>query len=135
MPQAFRALRKQADNYGDDMSELTSLNCAANNDRTGDRDMARQEFKDEADVTKILARFGVGTPQRQTIYEEVDYTLDLQNALEAARAAETAWRRMPNNFREKFNSPTAMINAVATGKLVIDLSPKEDKGETPENPQ
>lgn len=90
---------------------------------------ARQEFKDEADVNKILQRFGVTAPQRQVIYESVDYDLDLQTAHIAIDQAKEMHQKLPRDLREKYPTWQAILNAIHNGSLKIDLDQAEANAE------
>lgn len=83
------------------------------------KDMARQEFKDEADINYMLSRFGVTQPRGTPTYGTTDDTLDLQQALTSVREARAAYGDLPLNLREKFTSMEAMLNAIENGSLVI----------------
>lgn len=121
-----RAIRTQADGKGDLWSRATRIDCS------GDRDVARQEFKDEADINKLLSRYGVGPmPQRQTTYMEVDYSLDLQTALTAVDAAAAAHRDLPQTLRDRYPNWPSLLNALDRGELRIDLS---NRGTPPSQP-
>jgi len=60
-------------------SEKDIIICTEEEDRT------RQEFKDEADVNKLLSRYGVNVPQVRPVYGEVDTDMDLQRAYMVAQ--------------------------------------------------
>lgn len=119
-----RAIRTQADDLGDEYSELTSV------DFTDSRDMARQEFKADADINLLLARYGVGTPQRLPVFGEVDFTLDLQKAFEAIGEAKLMHARLPENLRAKYRDWASLLNALDSGALQLDLTPVGEKPET-----
>lgn len=98
------------------------------------RDVARQEFKEEADVNQILARYGVNAPQRQAVFGETDFTLDLQQAFGAIDAAKSAHHKLPPNLKEKYPTWQSVLNAIESGQLRIDLRSEEtvSKSDTPE---
>lgn len=123
------AIRTQADaGAGNDVES----NAAAI-DFTGTEDMARQEFKLEADINVLLQRFGVQTPQRRVTFGEVDFGLDLQQALSAVDQATTAHRNLPQALRAEFPTWQSVLNALVTGALKIRLA--EHKAANPgENP-
>lgn len=82
-------------------------------------DRTRQEFKDEADITKILHRYGV--PQRTNPqYGDYDYTLDLQGAMEALTEANQAVERLPEALKGKYGSLQALQDGILTGEFQKD---------------
>lgn len=91
-------------------------------DSEDNKDMARQEFKNEADINYMLSRFGVTSVRGAPTYGEWNDAIDLQNSLEAVRDARTAYRRLPIELRDKFRSMEELIEAVENGSLKI----KED---------
>lgn len=93
-------------------------------------DMAKQEFKDEADINYMLSRFGITQPRGAPAYGEWDDAIDLQTAIESVRFANEAYRELPWALRQKFGSMTDLIRAVDNGSLVIkDKDPEEPKPE------
>lgn len=120
-----KAERTQADDRQEAYSAAGALDCSK------DRDMARQEFKDEADINKLLARFGVGgAPPPQQLkgtFTETDFGLDLQNALAAVDNAKSVWSRLPQNLKTKYPSWRRMLNAATTGDLGADLKKLQDE--------
>lgn len=88
---------------------------------------ARQEYKNDADVNRILARHGVGpVPQHQTFYSEIDFDLDLQGAITATQAAQEAYSRMPMTLRKKYPTYLDVLNGIKSGQFRIDLSVAND---------
>lgn len=80
-------------------------------------DRARQEMKADTDVNTILSRFGIGSLQHQVSFGEVDFTLDLQQALAAVRSAETAYNALPEHVRAKYPDWLRVINAINNREL------------------
>lgn len=102
----------------DELQEAYSNEAAI--DFTGTPDKARQEYKDEADINVLLGRFGVHAPQKQMVFgQEVDYNLDLQQALTAIADAKTAHRELPENLRERYPTWQSLLNALETGALTM----------------
>lgn len=97
----------------------------------------RQEFKNEADTNWLLKRFGVTVPQRQGAWgREVDYNIDLQQALASITDAKAAYRNLPENLKERYPTWQTLINAVENGQLTIDnTAPPPDIEATPTEPQ
>lgn len=115
------AERAQTDGKQDYYSELSGLDCSA------DTDLTRQEYKDDADINKLLARYGVGIPQRRMVFGgEVDYTLDLQQAHEATFAAQRAWQMLPDHLKDEMPTWQAMLSKLATGEAFNFEPPKEE---------
>lgn len=112
----MRAIRKQGDDLGDTYSALTSITEMG-------QDMARQEFKNEADVNVILSRFGAFAPQRFVEYgRAVDYGLDLQTALEAVAAARRAHGQLDQELRDKFPTWQSLLNALDSGEFKLEAN-------------
>lgn len=84
-----------------------------------DPHMARQEFKDEADINYMLSRFGVTPPRHAPVYGEWDDNIDLQTAIESVRQTRAGYRRLPKELRDKFPSMEDFLTAVDNGSLVI----------------
>lgn len=83
------------------------------------KDTARQEFKNEADINYMLNRFGI-TPERGApTYGEWDDSIDLQSALQAVAEARTGYATLPEELRNKFKSMEALLTALQEGSLVI----------------
>lgn len=111
--------RTQADDRGDEYSDLTvQLN--------DDRMITRQEFKDEADINIILKRFGVQSGPMGT-YGEVDYTIDLQQALAAIASANQAHFNVPPELQGKYRTWRDVLNAAETGEYRRDLDALRDQ--------
>lgn len=91
-------------------------------------DLARQEFKDEADINYMLSKFGVTQPRNAPTYGEWDDSIDLQQALEATREARRGFNNLPKELRDKFNTLEDFMRAVDNGSLVIRA--EEDKPPT-----
>lgn len=83
------------------------------------RDTARQEFKQEADINYLLSRFGITQPRGAPTYGIWDDTIDLQQALQAVRDARAGYNELPANLRAKFTSMEELLRAVENGSLVL----------------
>lgn len=99
-------------------------------------DTARQEFKKEADVNVLLQRFGVHAPQRPgQMGQQIDYNIDLQTALTSIAAAKEAFRSLPDNLKNKYQTWQALLTALDRGQLVINLAePLDTETENSEVP-
>lgn len=109
------AIRTQVDGLDEEYSLHTGIDC-------GNReDMARQEFKDDTDVNKILGRYGVNADMRPLQFGNVNYDLDLQQALEAIIAANEAMASLPDTLRERYPSWESLSKGLRDGTLKRDL--------------
>lgn len=118
------AIRTQSDELQDIVSAETTLDAS---DRPENRDMARQEFKADADINTLLMRFGVMPPQKEVYFGDVDYSIDLQQALSAVKQARDAWRRMPAEVKADFPTWQSLLNGLELG--TIQLRPESEKPE------
>lgn len=108
------AERTQTDGLGDEYSFETGLDCS------NSKDMARHEQTGEADINKLLARFGIGIPQRQVVYGSMDFDLDLQQAYRAIETVKAAWDQMPDAITKKYTDWTQLAVALNSGELKFD---------------
>lgn len=100
-----------------------SLRTASVYTREGNKDMARQEFKDESDINVMLSRFGVQDQQRTAIkFGEADYTIDLQQALHSVHDARRAYQRMDPQIHELYPSFEKFLRGMDSGSLAKDLT-------------
>lgn len=101
------------------------------------KDHARQEFKEEADINHMLNRFGI-TPERGApTYGVWDDSINLQSAMDSVREAREGYRTLPEELRQKFPSMEAMLAAIDNGSLVLDSkeAPSEPPAPAPEAPK
>lgn len=96
------------------------------------RDTARQEFAQEADINYMLSRFGITQPRGTPTYGEWDDTIDLQAALQSVSDAREAYKTLPENLRAKFTRMEDLLTALENGSLIIK---NEDEPKAPEPPQ
>lgn len=121
------AKRTQVDDLGDEYSLETALSTSEL------PDLARQEYKDESDINKLLYRYGVGlvAGQRQPQWgQEVDYDLDLQTALTAVADAKRAHAGLPDNLKARYATWRELLNALESGQL--EMKAEEPIPEAPE---
>lgn len=109
-------IRKQTDDLQEQYSQMTAIDCSDLPDLT------RQEFRDETDVNKILARYGVNAPMRQPEYSEVDYSMDLQQSLQAIKEAEDAVSKLPPSLRVKYFTWERLLDGAYNGEFKTDLA-------------
>lgn len=113
------------DNVTLDASDGALIEYPDIGDMQENKDMARQEFAQEADINYMLSKFKI-TPERGApTYGEWDDTIDLQTAITSAREAQAAYRRVPKELRDKFNSMEELLTAVENGSLQIREVPDE----------
>lgn len=93
-----------------------SIDCS---DSPTNKDTARQEFKQEADINYMLSRFGITQPRGTPTYGITDDTLDLQQAIDSVTEAREGYNRLPQELRHKFPSMEAMLAAIENGSLEI----------------
>lgn len=97
-----------------------TVDASDNTDEGGtNKDMARQEFAQEADINYMLSRFGITPPRGAPVYGEWDDTIDLQIALESVREAKAGFRNLPKDLQDKFGTMEEFLRAVDNGSLVI----------------
>lgn len=110
------ALRTQVDDLAEIYSLETNIDCS------NLPDLTRQEFKDETDVNKTIARFrGGDQPMRQVQYGEMDYDMDLQQSLAAINAAQAAARKLPKPLRDKYYQWETLMGGMRSGEFKKDL--------------
>lgn len=114
------SLRSQADDLFDIYSLEHSLDCAIE----GNVDVARQELKDETDINLMLKKFGVFAPSRSVAQWgiEIDYNMDLQQALEAVTAAKRAWGQMTPELKAAYPTWQSLLNGLDSGEFKLDLN-------------
>lgn len=91
------------------------------------KDTARQEFKNEADINYMLSRFNVTSPRGTPTYGTWDDSITLQSALDSVREARAGYTTLPDELRKKFPTMEAMLVAVDNGSLVIRTKEEEPK--------
>ena len=106
---------------------------ASNDDATGNKDMARQEFKDESDLHYMLQRFGIVQPRGAPTYGTWDDTIDLQTAINNTREAQAAFRQLPQDLQQQVGTLENLLNAVESGALEIknEAAPSEPAAPPP----
>lgn len=107
-------LRQQLDDH-DAITAQCGLSCPPEEMKT------RQEFRDEADINTIVARFYPFAPpqSRPVTFGEQDMSLDLHSAILAVQTAREAYADVPPKLREAFPTYADFVQAVADGRLVI----------------
>lgn len=113
----FRPMRTQDDGLGDMVSLATATTPVGDS-------LTRQEFKDDADVNLLLKKYGVDTPVRafqQAQFTEVDYNVDLQQALAAVNEAKRVTGAVPEELRDKYPTWKHVLDGVESGQYGKDL--------------
>lgn len=107
-----KAERTQIDGKQDAYSAATAL------DTSDLPDLTRQEFREEADVNHLLARYGIGgLPQRTPRWgEEIDFDMDLQSAYISTQGAMRAWAHLPADLKTEFPTWQDLLNGYVSGK-------------------
>lgn len=111
------AIRTQQDGLGDIYSVNGGIDASQG-------DVARQEFKADADINLMLAKFGVFAPQKQVYFGDVDYGIDLQQALAAIADAKQAWQVMPPEIKKEFPTWKELLNALESGQIKLNEGEK-----------
>jgi len=120
-----------------------------------DPSLTRQEFKDECDLGKIIARFSQSPEGLEQLekargfvegrFLDVSEPVDYRTALDHVRAAEEAFMRLPAPVRTRFdNDPAGFLDFVDDPKNLDELramglcNPKPEKvvegGGSPKTP-
>lgn len=110
------AIRTQIDGLNEMYSYETALDCS---DKP---DLARQEFKDETDVNKVLARYGIDGMQRPVEYQQVDYDADLQQMLASIQEAERAISKLPAEIYSKYPTWEQILDGAFNGTFKADIT-------------
>jgi len=107
-------LRQQLEDH-DAITLRTGLVCPPEDNRT------RQEFKDEADINTIVARFYPFAPPTARVpqFGEQDMSLDLHSAMLAVQDAKEAYGTLPESLRSQYPTYADFVSAVADGRLAI----------------
>lgn len=102
--------------------------------------MTKQSFKDECDINKIIARYGVHNasmirPQRQGPAQFLQVPVpDFQQALEMIEQAESAFASLPAKTRQIFeNDPLKFVSFLdtATPQKLAEIGLVESASQTP----
>lgn len=110
----LRPIRTHLDDRQEEFSQLAAI------DFTGTNSLVRPEFADEADINKLLRRYGVDQQLRPITYgKEYDESIDLQMAFAAIKAAEDI--NVPEELRPKYNHWSKVLEAAESGEYQYDL--------------
>lgn len=101
-------------------------------------DLARQEFAKESDINQIMKRFGAGDQIMSRPFNtgDVDFDMDLLQAIDADRAVRNAWASFSPELRTKYPNLEEIFYALQNGSLVLRdgalREPIPDPSPTPE---
>lgn len=114
--------RTQNDGMQQAYSIAGGLDCSPTGTIEGNKDMARQEFKDDADINRILRNFGVENQQRTMVqFGEADYTIDLQQAMHSINDTQRAYEKMDPAIKGIYPTFEKFIRGVRMGAVEKDL--------------
>lgn len=118
----------------DDKREKISLETGI--DFTGEdaKSVTRQEQGPDTDINAMLARFNVGAPTRPAQFGTQDFTIDLQQAMHALQEARIMYDRVPEGLKKRYPTWQALLAALDSGELTLDMTPAEPEGEQLESP-
>lgn len=109
------AIRSQADSL--EVSESYSAAAAIFFPELEDR--TRQEFAADADVNRLLRRYGVGVPLAPVRYGDQDFDMDLQQGLNSVDEANRAFLALPEALRAKYPNWPRLLEALTNGQLKL----------------
>lgn len=112
--------RTQSDQRGDAVSLESGISFPP------DEDIARQEFADEADINKLLMRFGVQS--RPLVFGEFNQDLDLLTAFELVAQAEEALGKLPREVIERHGGIAGTLAAIANNVFAMEPPSAPDAG-------
>lgn len=95
------------------------------------KDSARQEFKQEADINYMLSRFGITQPSGAPQYGTWDDSVDLQTAIQSVHDARAAYADLPEVLKKKFGRMEDLLTAVENGSLVLKDEDAPEPRKTP----
>lgn len=125
LPLSGVRLRQQLDNH-DRITRECGLVCPLEEDRT------RQEFKDETDVNRIVARFFPFAPPMNPVqYGEQDMGVDLFGSMLAIQNAKAVYGEAPSALLEKYPTFETFVEAFMSGQVVIDQGEAAGGGSSP----
>jgi len=113
-------IRGQNDGLNDEISLMTGLFFDPLDESS--RMITRQEFKDDADINKLISKFGVDafTKGRQAIPgAQINYDLDLQQALTTVNAVQQRYNFIPQWLKDRYPNWQLLAEALESG--TIDL--------------
>lgn len=114
-------IRNQTDDLGDVVSQATATHPIGES-------LTRQEFKDDADINRLLARFGVNTQVRNDLqYGTQDDTLGLQELQLQLESAKNVMKAVPPELHDKYPNWLAVMSGIERGEYEKDLKDLAEK--------
>lgn len=102
------------------ISDDTSLSCEEHPDGES---VTRQEEALSTDINRIIARHdALATLTRASVFGEHDFSIDLQQALDATRKAQLMHDRIPQELRERYPTWQSLLTAIHEGRLTLDMT-------------
>lgn len=118
-------MKLRADTYLYDTvaaSDESAIDCS------GDPGRTQQNFKEEVDINTIVRRFGLTgqLPENVRIPLDADFldVMDYQSAMNAIRAADESFMRMPADVRSRFNNDAGAFVAFCVDPANLDEARK-----------
>lgn len=81
----------------------------------------------ETDIHWILNHHGVSTGRRTPQYPDIDYSIDLQQAIEMQRTLDNANIVAPKELTEKYPNKYAILAGIESGQYAKDLQALEQE--------
>lgn len=133
MTTAFKAIRRQSDNKGDAYSDATAVDFS---DSDTNPNRTRPEHAKDVKIENIISKFGghaftMPSPQARN---EIDYTIELQSALNSIATAKQAHAQLPEDLRKTYPTWQALLTALDGGNLEITNEPPPTPVDTPPTP-
>lgn len=120
----LKAERTQTDGKQEEYSRKAGLDFSE--DIPENKSKTRLDQQADTSIERMLIQHGVIQRPQAPQYKDVDYTLDLQEALHAIAEAKSMYARLPEGLRERYRSWQALLNAIEDGSLNIDFTPGDD---------
>lgn len=108
----------------DSPDEFDGYSLEARTDISDSESLTRQEYADDADLNKLLARYGALPPSRPLRFGEVNDELGLLEAYNALETAQEAYARAEPEVREKFPSWQSLASALASNQFDRIMGPE-----------
>lgn len=97
-----------------------------------EEDQTRQEFAAAADINNIFDRYTITQiPQRQVIYTERDFDMDLAEGLNAVATAKRIYARMPTDLRKDYPNWQTLMHAMNNGEARLKIGERPQPTPTP----
>lgn len=108
-------MRRQSETQKDRQKYRVKVDCSK------DPKIVRQEQKIETSLDWILSRHGIAPAGTRPMNVNIDYTIDLQQAVEATRAAKRAFNQLPAELRKDFHNWTDVLVGLDNGTIKINF--------------